>query len=348
LSPEERSERTKKLAFRLGFDAVGITDAAPLSGLERFQRWLSLGYHGAMKYLERSPERRKDVRLLAPFARSVVVVLQNYRPDGPHIPPPGSSGRGVARYARGKDYHLTILKRLNQFVNELRAELGEDFQAKVYTDTGAILEREMALRAGLGWIGKSTMLISPTLGTYTLIGVVLTSLEMAADAPYISDHCGTCRACIQACPTSAILEGKMVDARACISYWTIENRGIVPAEYAGTITDWWFGCDICQEVCPWNRRAPATISADFAPTRILTESTPAHLLNLNEQQFRKTFRESPILRPKYDGFRRNLQRIVRPSRDSNSPSAPVQSAGSEATNGACATLAHQIPYEGVG
>lgn len=310
MNPQERSQRAKRLALALGFDGVGITDTTPLSGFQRYQSWISRGFHGTMGYLERGADLRADVRYLAPFARSVIVVLQVYRPGEPFELADGQAGAGVARYARGTDYHLTIIRRLEHFVESLRGELGERFQAKCYTDTGALLERELAMRAGLGWLGKSTMLISPTLGTYTLIGVVLTSLEMVPDSPFDTEHCGTCRACIDACPTGAILDGRVVDARSCISYWTIENRGKVPEKYRWLRTKWWFGCDICQEVCPWNRRAPATIATDFAPRRVLREKSPADLLRMGESEYREAFRKSPIRRAKYTGFRLNLTRVL--------------------------------------
>ncbi|MHA2620591.1 MAG: tRNA epoxyqueuosine(34) reductase QueG [bacterium JZ-2024 1] len=310
MTPEQRSAIIKSLADKAGFDAVGITDNAPLSGFERFRRWISRGFHGEMKYLEHHMDRRQDVRNLAPFTRSVIVVLQNYRPEGPFEVDPASAGAGVARYARGKDYHITLVERLRAFVRAMQQELGETFEARVYTDTGAILERELAVRAGLGWIGKSTLLIAPRLGTYTLIGLVLTSLELAPDRPFVSDHCGKCRACIEACPTHAIHEGRWLDARACISYWTIENRGRVPPQYQHVKTNWWFGCDICQDVCPWNRWAPATIAPEFAPIPVLRFQKPSDLLEMMEGAYREAFRHSPVRRPKFDGFRRNLLRIV--------------------------------------
>jgi epoxyqueuosine reductase len=348
LSPEDRSERTKKLAGRLGFDAVGITEATPLSGFARFQDWLSRGYQGEMRYLERSADRRHDVRSVAPFARSVVVVLQNYRPDGANLPPAGSAAEGAARYARGKDYHFTIPKRLGRLVEDLRADLGEPFQARVYADTGPLLERELAVRAGLGWIGKSTLLISRSLGTYTLIGIVLTSLEMAPDAPFASDHCGTCRSCIQACPTGAIVDDRTLDARACISYWTIENRGKAPEEFREVRTRWWFGCDICQEVCPWNRFAPATVSRDLAPMPVLRQNSPGDLLKMSKRSFRDVFRESPIRRAKFEGFIRNLQRATGqvgdpPDGDEGHPTRAVR----RDTEGSPAKAPSQIPFGGV-
>jgi epoxyqueuosine reductase len=300
--------RIKTRAAQLGFDPVGITRLGPAPTFGAFERWLAQGYAGEMAYLERGADKRRDSRL--PFAgvTSAIVVALNYggkQPPGP-----------IARYARGDDYHDVMAARLDQLHRWLEAEHGAPIRGKAYVDTGPILERDLAQRAGLGWFGKNTMLISPKHGSFFFLGVLLIDLKLEADAPFASDRCGSCTRCIDACPTSAIVAPRELDARRCISYLTIEHRSDIAAEFHPLIGDLVYGCDICQDVCPWNQRF-ATVLGDpaLAPRPENVDPDVAALATLTDDEFRKRFRGSPIKRAKRAGLSRNAT-IVRRNRDS--------------------------------
>jgi epoxyqueuosine reductase len=240
----------KQEAARLGFELVGVTTPDPPPHFDNFQRWLAEGRHGTMDYLasERARSRRADPRAILPGCRSILVVGMRHS-----LPAAGPRPR-VAAYAVGADYHEVILRRLEQLMGFLRPLARPSFAYRLYTDTGPILERDLAQRAGLGWIGKNTCLIHPRHGSYFLLGEALLSEELEPDDPIAVDHCGSCTRCLEACPTDCILPDRTLDAPRCISYQTIENRGAVPIELRAPIGDWLFGCDICQQVCPWNIR----------------------------------------------------------------------------------------------
>ncbi|HEU5041178.1 MAG TPA: tRNA epoxyqueuosine(34) reductase QueG, partial [Gemmatimonadales bacterium] len=249
----------KARAEELGFLACGITDPSPPPHPDRLDAWLARGYAGTMRYLHRQARRRKDPRLIVPEARSVVVVLDNYYGGDPLG---GGEAPKVARYARGEDYHRITGRRLELLAGFLR-ERGARV-ARVYADAGPVPERELAQRAGLGWIGKNTMLVRPGAGSLFFIGSVFTDLDLTPDPPFVPDHCGSCTRCLDACPTDAFVEPRVLDATRCISYLTIEHKGPVPAPLAGRLEGWVFGCDICNEVCPWNQRfAEAGPVAEF-------------------------------------------------------------------------------------
>ena len=254
--------RIKDLARDEGFDRVGITTADPTGCDDRLTEWLEAGYAGTMDYLHRHREQRLNPRALVPGARSVICVAVNYHQPAPERPADGPTGR-VARYAWGRDYHKVIKKKLRRIVRQIAECAGGDFVARIFVDSAPIMERVLAARAGVGWIGKNGLVLHETTGSYLLLGEIVTSAAFEPDGP-ATDHCGTCRRCLDACPTGALVAPRVLDARRCISYATIEHRGEVPAPLRASTGDRVFGCDACQEACPYNRRAPATREPDFA------------------------------------------------------------------------------------
>jgi epoxyqueuosine reductase len=312
--PSERrtlAEHIKRRALEVGFDLVGVTAAGPAESHARYTDWLSRGHHGEMSYLARpdAVARRADVRTLLPSARSVVVVAMNYYSPLPRAGE-GPGVGAVARYAWGKDYHEVMAEKLKQLVAFIESEVEHTVAHKICVDTSAILEREWAVRAGLGWIGKNTLLISPRAGSWLLLGELLLDLVLDADAPFLTDHCGSCTRCVEACPTHCILLNRDLDASRCISYLTIELRGELPrvANLRESIGDWVFGCDVCQEVCPWNRFASPTHEATFEPRHATLNLR--ELLEMNDETFRAQFAHSAIRRAKREGLARNASIIA--------------------------------------
>jgi epoxyqueuosine reductase len=312
------TDRIKVKARSLGFDLVGVTDVVSSEQVECLRTWLDRGFHGEMAYLARSDglARRKDLTLTLEGVRSVVVVGQNYFHEDPDGVPSDPGRAVVARYARGLDYHDVIKNGLGTLHGWLEEELGRPVGGRVYVDTGPILEREMAQRAGLGWFGRNTMLIHPRLGSYFFLGVLLLRLALEGDERFVEDRCGSCSRCLVACPTEALLGrdergAPVIDARRCISYLTIELRGWIPRELRRGLGNRVFGCDICQEVCPWNEKfaRPATEEAyqshrglDGPSLVVLAES----LLKLTEGEFGSRYRGLPIRRAKRRGLLRNV------------------------------------------
>lgn len=297
------SAALKAVAAGLGFVACGVATLDPLPHAEAFDRWLQAGYAGNMRYLHRQARKRKNPALVDPAAQRAVVVLENYHHPTP--PTVASETRPtIARYARGEDYHRVTLARLEQLAAFLR-QAGADL-ARAYVDTGPIAERELAQRAGLGWIGKNTMLLRPGLGSWFFIGVILTDLALEVDAPFTTDHCGSCTRCLDACPTDAFAGPRELDATRCISYVTIEYKGAIPPEIAGHLSGWAFGCDICNEVCPWNERfAESSTVAEFLPREDLANAGPGFFEELREEEFALRFGDTPLARPGLNGMRRN-------------------------------------------
>ena len=290
------TESAKALALELGFDLVAIGPADPPEHGAALRRWIEAGHAATMGYLERRLEERLDPQRVLPGARASVCVALNYHQGEPDDP----SWKPVARYAWGRDYHDLIGPRLERLATHL-AEAG-GARSRGYVDTGPVLERDLAARAGLGWIGKNTMLLHPRLGSWFYIGVLLTTADLAHDAP-LHDRCGSCRACLDACPTGAFVAPYVLDARRCISYLTIEHRGeIDPALHRG-MAGWQFGCDVCQEVCPWNRKAPVTREADVHPRG--TYPGAEVLSRMDDETIRKRFQGTALLRAKASGLRRN-------------------------------------------
>ncbi len=291
------TQSVKARALELGFDRVAIGPAAPPEHGPAFRRWVAAGYAATMDYLGRREGERLDPARVLPGARSVVCVALNYYQGEPASDPSWSP---VARYAWGRDYHSVMTPRLRDLAAHL-AEAG-GAASKGYVDTGPVLERDLAARAGLGWVGKNTMLLHPELGSWFFIGALLTTAALDFDDPLV-DRCGSCRACLDACPTQAFVAPYVLDARRCISYLTIEHRGAIDPALEGELGPWQFGCDICQSVCPWNRKAPPTREPSFLP------STPypgaEGLLQMSDEELRIRFRGSALSRAKPAGLRRN-------------------------------------------
>jgi len=295
MTPEAVAAHVKEAGRRLGFDLVAIGPADPPDHAAAFEGWLDAGHAGTMAYLERGREKRLEPERVLPGARSIVACALTYF-QGPSAGGPA----GVARYAWGEDYHAVMETRLRALADTI-ARLAPGSTARTYVDTGPLLERDLAARAGLGWIGKNTMLLNPDLGSFFFIGPVLTTAELARDAP-LPDRCGSCTRCLDACPTAAFVGAWVLDARRCIAYLTIEHRGPISAELRPGVGTWAFGCDVCQDVCPWNRRAPVTGEAAFRPRR---HPPLAELLALDEAAYRGSFRGSPLKRAGREGLARN-------------------------------------------
>jgi len=300
---QELTLQVKQKAARLGFELVGVTTPDSPPHMDVYRRWIDEGRHGEMKYLatERGQARRADPRAILPECRSILVVGLRHS-----LPPSTVSGARIAAYALGADYHQVILPRLERLMRFLEPRATPPFSYRLYTDTGPILERDLAQQAGLGWIGKNTCLIHPRHGSYFLLGEALISEALQPDAPFAFDHCGSCTRCLDACPTHCILPDRTLDARRCISYLTIENRGPIPSGLRTPIGAWLFGCDICQEVCPWNMRfAGPTADEDCQPSPSLFDPEPAAFL---EQA--ATLGKTAVARAGRNGMARNAAVVM--------------------------------------
>ena len=315
ISVSDLKSIVKGAARAAGFDLCGIAPAADARELEHFPAWISAGHAGEMKYMEARDERgdlkRSSLSRVAPWARSVVVCAINYNTDHPYSTQLHNSTRGwISRYAWGcEDYHDAVLRRVKRVEAELRNAVPADGRSSLttrsYVDTGPVVERVYAKYAGVGWIGKNTCIINQKKGSWLFLGVILTSLELAPDLP-APDRCGTCTRCIEACPTDAILAPYQLDSNRCISYLTIEKRGPIAEDLREGMGHHIFGCDICQDVCPWNRKAPATSAPEFQPRPGLINPALDWLAEVSEEEFRTAFRGSPLKRTKRNGIRRNL------------------------------------------
>ncbi len=291
----------KRRAEELGFVACGITDPSPIDDGGWLDRWLAGGYAGVMRDLHRQARKRKDPRLIIPGTKSVVVVLDNYYDGDPDPGPPPK----VARYARGEDYHRVTRERLEPLADLLRSHGARI--AHTFADSGPVPERALALRAGLGWIGKNTMLIRPGAGSFFFIGTLFTDLALEQDRSEPTDHCGSCTRCLDACPTGALVEPRVLDATRCISYLTIEQKGPIPDQVAERLDGWVFGCDICNEVCPWNQRfAQPTTAEEFRSRHHLDGAAPELFDGMEEEEFARQYGDTPLERPGLRGMRRNL------------------------------------------
>ncbi len=299
----------KRRALEMGFDAVGVASLEPNAHAAELDRWLAAGYAGTMTYLHRQAAKRREPAGILPGAGAAVVTLTNYF----HDPAPPARGQPrVAQYAQSADYHRVLGQRLERLAAAIR-DLAPGAHTRAYVDAGAVPERELAQRAGLGWIGKNMMLIHPTLGSFTFIGVVLTDADLAPDLPFEADRCGTCRRCLDACPTAAFVAPHVMDARRCISYLTIEHRADFTAEERSLVGDWLFGCDVCQEVCPWNVQfARATADPELAPRSDFLAPDPHEFLELDEETFARRYGDTPLERPGRSGMRRNAAATLAP------------------------------------
>jgi len=305
--------RIKIKSKQLGFVLAGVTTPETPPHYSTFENWLAQGHHGTMNYLEtdRSRARRANPHEILPECKSILVLATPYPPPSPFRRPRSASQEGdggevgthIASYARGTDYHDILPAQMQELVQFIEEQVGGPIKNRYYTDTGPILERDLAQRAGIGWIGKNTCLINPKQGSYFLLSEILLDLELEPDPPFVTDHCGTCTRCIEACPTDCILPNRTLDATRCISYLTIELKDDIPVELREKIGGWVFGCDICQMVCPWNRFAPEGDSAfdTKTPPPSLTEE-----LTLTPRAFNQRFKRTPIQRAKRRGYLRNV------------------------------------------
>ena len=292
------SDLVKAQAYGLGFDLVGITDLGPVETAHAFDAWLARGYAGDMAYLERGAEKRRDSRLPFEGVTHAVVVGMSYggrEPSGP-----------VARYARGDDYHDLMVERLNALHRWIESHVSRPVRGKAYVDTGPLLERDLARRAGLGWFGKNTTLINPRAGSFFFLGALVVDLALDVDAPFTTEHCGTCHRCIDACPTDALVEPRVLDSNRCISYLTIEQKGEIPLELRPLVGELLYGCDICQEVCPWNAAAPVSQDPSWQPREVWDGATIDTLSAMPDEQLNAALDGSAMSRTKVSGLRRNL------------------------------------------
>lgn len=317
INTRQLTARIKAEAQRLGFDLIGITEPSPPPHFDVYQRWLGAGRHSTMAYLasERALQGRADPLSLLHECQSIIVVATNYLPKRSQTKEGRIKGN-IAAYAQGDDYHDILVSRLNQLMTFIEVLVDQDVPNQIYTDTGPLLERELAQRAGLGWIGKNTCLINPKFGSYFVLAELMLGIPLEVDQPFLSDRCGSCTRCVDACPTGCILPDRTLDSRLCISFLTIEEKGIVPEKLRSAIGDWIFGCDICQQVCPWNLRfAEPTTDSAFQPRPFLDQPDPSKFLVLTPDTWRKPFRNSPLLRSKRHGLIRNAVIVIGNARD---------------------------------
>lgn len=305
---KQLTEDLKRKARELGFDLAGVCPAVSPDGFGRFREWLAAGYAGEMHYLAERKAAYEHPKSVLDGARSVVMLAMNYNSETP-VPTKAGQGR-VARYAWGEaDYHDVIHQRLKQLAEAFR-EWMPDASVRGVVDTAPLLEREFAQLAGLGWIGKNTLLLNKSLGSWFFLAALLTDQELTYDEPHEADHCGTCRACLDACPTDAFPQPYVLDATKCISYLTIELRDQIPEPLRADMGDWVFGCDVCQVVCPWNNHAPTSSELMFAPRPDNNPLELAELFYLTDEQFRARFRKTPLWRSKRRGILRNAAIVL--------------------------------------
>jgi epoxyqueuosine reductase len=304
--PQSTENMIKAQGYALGFDLVGIASAGPMDTTAAFDSWIENGYAGEMQYLPRGAAKRADSRLPFTGATSAIVVGLSYggrEPAGP-----------VARYARGNDYHDVMTARLEELHRQIEANAGRPIRGKAYVDTGPILERDLARRAGLGWFGKNTNLVNPRIGSFFFIGVLLIDLELEPDALFEADRCGSCTRCLDACPTDAFVEPRVLDATRCISYLTIEAKGAIPPEQREQLGDLIYGCDICQDVCPWNVRFSQELREPaFKQREVLdgdARAVATRILAMDDETFRREFKGSAMKRAKRSGLARNAATVL--------------------------------------
>jgi epoxyqueuosine reductase len=320
VTPESLATVVKVAARELGFEACGVTDLAPSDAAGALDRWLADGRHGEMTYMERQAPTRREPARAWPDARSAVVVLHDYC-QRDWAPAPGR-GR-VAAYALGDDYHAVMRERLAQLGARLVTAAGHG-RFRTYADAGPLPERELARRAGLGWVAKNTMLINPRLGSFTFIGVLLTDLDVAHDQPFESDRCGSCHRCLDACPTQALPQPRVLDATRCISYLTIEARGPMPAELQPLVGDWLFGCDVCQDVCPWNVRfAAQSLEPRYRARPAADWPTLPEIVAMSERTFDAAFGATALERAGRAGLARNAAVVLENTRAHGSAACPA-------------------------
>jgi epoxyqueuosine reductase len=294
----------KTTAHRLGFDLCGIAKAQQLDDdARRLEKWLSKGMQGSMQYMENHFDMRIDPAKLVPGAKSVITLMKNYYPEKEQR----KDAPKISKYAYGKDYHEVIRGKLKELIELIRVEVGE-INGRGFVDSAPVLERSWAQRSGLGWVGKNGNLINKQSGSFFFIATLITDLQLDYDDAFAKDYCGTCTKCIDACPTNAILPDKVIDGSKCISYFTIELKdALIPDAMKGKFDNWMFGCDTCQDVCPWNRFSKPHNEIAFTPLPEILNFTTSQWEELNEESFKKIFKDSPLQRTKFKGIQRNLK-----------------------------------------
>lgn len=303
-SPQQHAAIIKSTAKRLGFDFCGIAKAEFLEEeAPKLEEWLNRNYQGKMGYLANHFDKRLDPTKLVEGAKTVVSLIYNYYPAAqlPHQP----EDIKLAKYAYGEDYHLVIREKLTEFLEVLREEIGE-INGRSFVDSAPVMERQWAKKAGLGWLGKNSILLNREMGSFFFLAELIIDLEVQPDLPLAKDYCGTCTACVEACPTDAIVQAGVIDGSRCISYLTIELKDAIPSEFSGKMDNWAFGCDICQDVCPWNRFSRPHEEPLFRPNPELAAFTQREWKELTEETFRRVFAKSAVKRAKYVGLRRNV------------------------------------------
>lgn len=305
----QHTQQVRAFAQQLGFEQCGIAKAQPLDeDARRLEQWLNKGLHGNMQYMENHFDLRVDPTKLVPGAKSVITLLLNYFPqqEQPHHTPK------ISKYAYGNDYHEVIRAKLNALLSLISEHIGQ-VHGRGFVDSAPVLERTWAQRSGLGWIGRNGNLITKQQGSFFFIATLIVDLKLVYDDPFAKDYCGSCRRCIDACPTDAITEDKVIKGNQCISYYTIELKDmLLPDDKKGQFADWLFGCDVCQDVCPWNRFSKPTTEMAFTPLPEILNFTTKEWESLTEEGFKKIFRHSPLKRTKFQGIQRNLRFLQEP------------------------------------
>lgn len=303
VSKTENTRLIKSLSAAHGFDQCGIARAMPLNeDARRLEKWLNQGMHGSMAYMANHFDLRVDPSRLVPGARSVITLLKNYYPSQPI-----TGDLKISKYAYGKDYHEVIKGHLKQMIAQLQEKIGS-FTGRGFVDSAPVLERSWAQRSGLGWIGRNGNLISKQNGSFFFIATLIVDLELEYDDPFAKDYCGSCNKCVEACPTQAILPDKTINGSKCISYFTIELKDeIIPEEMKGKFDNWMFGCDTCQDVCPWNRFSKPASEEGFRPIPEVMNLSTSEWEELSEEAFKKIFKHSPLNRSKHKGIQRNIK-----------------------------------------
>ncbi len=313
VSQQKHTDFIKATATALGFSYCGIAKAEFLNEeAPRLEAWLKRGYHGSMSYLENHFEKRLDPTLLVPGAKSVISLVYNYYPEK-DLAHESSGDLKIAKYAYGEDYHFVIKDKLKDFLSKIQEEIG-DVSGRAFVDSAPVHERAWAQKSGLGWIGKNSLLLNRTMGSFFFLAELIVDLELEYDGP-IKDYCGTCTACMDACPTDAIPQPYVVDGSKCISYFTIELKEEIPAEVKGKFENWVFGCDICQDVCPWNRFSKPHQEPRFQPHPDLEKMKPQDWKEISQDVFETLFKKSAVKRTKLEGLKRNISFILSPSKE---------------------------------
>jgi epoxyqueuosine reductase len=308
ISPSNYKSYIIQQASNLGFDYCGFASAKPLDeDARRLEKWLAKGMHGTMQYMENHFDLRIDPTKLFPRAKTVITLLLNYYPSEKQ----NEQAPKIAKYAYGEDYHEIIREKLKILLQNIKKEIG-DIQGRGFVDSAPVLERSWAVQSGLGWVGKNGNLINKKSGSFFFIATLITDLIIEPDAPLIKDYCGSCNACIDHCPTDAILPDKVIDASRCISYFTIElKEAMIPENHKGQFENWMFGCDLCQDICPWNRFSKPHQSSELKPIPEILDLNQAEWEAMTEENFNKIFKNSPLKRSKFKGIKRNIQFLRR-------------------------------------